>query len=90
MTKILAMMSLYYFCEASAAERALPVDEAMACAQLYNSIKVAFLDEPPARLGTPERIAQNRLGYRGFKAWEAAHPELVETLRASARRQLGH
>ncbi|GGB06130.1 hypothetical protein GCM10011324_15320 [Allosediminivita pacifica] len=84
------MMSLYYFCEASAAERMLPLDEAMACAQLYDSIKIAFLDEPAAPTGTPERIAQNRLGYRGFKAWEAAHPDLVATLRASARRQLGH
>lgn len=88
MSQILPLLSLYYLCDLAAAERWMNKEEVDRCMANYNELKLEFIDETPAPLGTPERAAQNLLGYRGLKAWEAANPELVEELRAEARLRL--
>jgi len=88
MTPIKTLLTLYYLCDQAAALRVLSAHEVAMCMENYDRLKLAFIDEPPARTGTRERAAQNVLGYRGFKAWEAANPDAVATLRQSARAQV--
>ena len=88
MSQLLSLLAAYYLCDQAAALRALNAAEVSACMAHYERIKQEFLDEPPARVGTPERVAQNRLGYAGFKAWEAANPDIVRELRAYAQLRL--
>ncbi|MDA7426356.1 hypothetical protein [Thalassococcus lentus] len=89
MTNFLAMMTLYYMCDQAAAFRGLTPDEVTNCMANYERMKLEFIDERPAALGSAERAKQIRLGYRGFKAWEAANPELVLQMRQEARIALG-
>jgi hypothetical protein len=89
MTQILALLSFYYLCDQAAATRGLAPHEVARCMATYERMKLEFIDEEPARIGTPARVRQSRLGYRGFKAWEAANPDLVRDMRAEARAVLG-
>lgn len=85
MSNLIALVSLYYMCDQAAAQRVMTAFEVSRCMATYEQIKLEFIDETPAALGSVERAAQSRLGYRGFKAWEAAHPDLVRRLRSEAR-----
>ena len=85
MSPLLKLLAFYYLCDQAAATQALSSSDVATCMANYERIKMAFIDERPAAPGTATRIAQNRLGYAGFKAWEAANPDLVEDLRAKAR-----
>ncbi|SHI04843.1 hypothetical protein [Marivita hallyeonensis] len=88
MSPILKLLAFYYLCDQAAATQVLSSGDVATCMANYNQIKLEFIDEVPAPLGTPARAAQNRLGYAGFKAWEAANPDLVEELRAKAQLDL--
>lgn len=85
MSPLVAMLSLYYLCDHVAATRGLDPVEVARCMANYERLKMSFVEGPPARLGSPERAAQIRVGYQGFKAWEAAHPDEVARLRAEGR-----
>ncbi|MCC1494341.1 hypothetical protein [Cognatishimia sp. F0-27] len=89
MSSLIAMLSLYYLCDQAAAHGNLSPAEVTRCMANYDAIKLEFIDEAPARVGTPERAAQNRLGYAGFKAWEAINDDLVREMRRDARSRLG-
>lgn len=88
MTQILALLTLYYACDQAAAHRGLHGPEVTSCMANYEVLKLAFIDEAPAPLGSPERAAQIRLGYTGFKLWEAENADLVEEMREQARDRL--
>ena len=88
MNTVTAMLTLYYLCDQAAALRGLTAQEVDRCMANYERLKLEFVDTPPAPLGSKERAAQIRLGYAGFKAWEAANAELVAEMRAEARRRL--
>jgi hypothetical protein len=88
MSQILSLLTLYYLCDQAAAVRGLTADEVDHCMANYEVLKLEFIDEPPARLGSAERAAQIRLGYQGFKAWEAANADRVQQMRDTARRDL--
>ena len=90
MTEFLALLALHYICDHAAATRGLSPAEVSHCMANYETIKHGFIDEPLATLGTPERAAQNRAGYAGFKAWEADNAALVDELRAYAQLRLQH
>ncbi len=89
MTSIMSLLSLYYMCDQAAALRGLTREEVTQCMANYERLKLEFIDETPAPLGSSERAAQIRLGYRGFKSWEEANADLVQEMRAKARRDLG-
>ncbi len=89
MSPFLTMVTLYYLCDQAAAHRGMSPSEVAQCMANYEALKLEFIDEDPARVGSVERAAQNRLGYRGFKAWEAANPVMVSEMRRRARLQLG-
>ncbi|MBS0124808.1 hypothetical protein [Thetidibacter halocola] len=89
MIDLLRLLSLYYLCDETAARRVLDAAEAEGCVALYESVKQRFSDAPPAPEGRAEQVEQRRAAYRGFKAWEAGNPELVQELRGAARTRLG-
>ncbi len=89
MSPILPLLTVYYLCDQAAAIRGLSSHEVTTCMQNYEQLKLEFIDEDPARLGSVERAAQVRQGYAGFKAWEAANADLVVQMRAEARETLG-
>jgi len=89
MTQIMTLMAFYYMCDQAAAHGTLNNAEFQNCMANYETIKLEFIDETPAPRGSVERAAQIRLGYVGFKAWEAANSDLVTRMRAKARAELG-
>ncbi len=88
MTHIVGLLTLYYLCDQAAAIRGLTAEEVTNCMANYEQLKLEFIDENPAPLGSRERAAQIRLGYRGFKAWERANEDWVRDMRAKARVEL--
>ena len=88
MTHIIGLLTLYYLCDQAAAIRGLTAQEVASCMANYERLKLEFIDENPAPLGSAERAAQIRLGYTGFKAWERANADWVRDMRAKARRDL--
>lgn len=82
MTEFLAILSIYYMCDAAAATRALTAEEVSFCTQRYEAVKNHFRDDEQAIPGTPEYAAETRAAYEEFKNWEAANPDLVARLRA--------
>ncbi|QBF32800.1 hypothetical protein [Thalassococcus sp. S3] len=85
MSEFLRLLAIYYLCDSTAAIRPLTASEVSACMSTYETVKVHFVRPgdlaPP---GTPERVAQNRQAYRGFKAWERDNAALVSNMRARA------
>ncbi|MGH1412821.1 MAG: hypothetical protein ACRBB0_04975 [Pelagimonas sp.] len=90
MTHMMTLLSLYYLCDQAAATRGLTREEVQNCMANYEQLKQEFVQEAPAPLGSPERAAQNRLGYRSFKSWEDSNSATVQELRAQARIRLQH
>ena len=72
MTPFLHLLSLYYACDALAADYVLPPAKATECSAIYREIKLTFVDNDPSRL---------REGYLAFKAWEGRNPDIVRRLR---------
>jgi hypothetical protein len=89
MIDLLRLLSLYYLCDETAARRVLDTTEAERCVTLYESVKQAFTDAPPAPEGSAARVDQRRAAYLGFKAWEAENSDLVQEMRGVARARLG-
>ena len=89
MSNLIHLLSLYYVCDQAAALRAMTPSEVAQCMATYDRIKMTFVEGPPAAPGSPERVAQNRTGYRSFKAWERDNPDTVARLRRAARASLG-
>ncbi|MEL6167239.1 MAG: hypothetical protein AAFR35_01015 [Pseudomonadota bacterium] len=78
MEEFLSVLALYYTCDAAAALRPLGPDEVRVCTDAYESVKVWFTEDfELADPGTLARYEQLLDGYREFKAWEAANPEVV-------------
>lgn len=88
MPEFMTILSLYYMCDQAAAMRGLNAEEVARCMANYEQLKMEFVDEPHARLGSVERAAQIRLGYRRLKSWENENAELVQELRQDARSYL--
>lgn len=88
MSPILNFLPFYYLCDQAAAQQVLSASDVADCMANYDRIKLEFIDQAPAPVGSPERAAQNRLGYIGFKSWEAANPDLVQEFRAKAQGDL--
>ncbi|MEL6519095.1 MAG: hypothetical protein AAFR34_01810 [Pseudomonadota bacterium] len=85
MGEFIAILSIYYMCDATAAVRPLAGGELAACTQTYESVKVYFIEDwELAPKGSLARFEQNAQGYAGFKAWEAENAELVSRLRREA------
>ena len=82
------LLALYYLCDQTAAQRLLSRQEAAQCMAHYEQVKLSFIEESPARPGTPERVVQNRAAYAAFKAWEAANADHVQRLKSDARRRI--
>lgn len=78
MEDILSFMSIYYKCSALAENWELTQPERFACNETYQIIKRLFVDAEVRQLLTPE---QNAEGYRLFKSWEAANPDVVQSLK---------
>ncbi len=86
MAEFLAILAIYYLCDATAATRQLTSEELNYCMTRYEAVKEHFLpDGARAARGTPEFSAQNREAYQGFKRWEAENADLVASLRAPDR-----
>ena len=75
MTNLVFLLSLYYHCDAAAAQMALSVEDARRCTEVYNAVKAEF-----APTGATEPYA----GFLEFKSWERANPDLVADLRQRA------
>ena len=89
MGEFLALLSLYYMCDATAAMRPLAGDELAACTEAYETVKVYFIEDwELAPKGSLERFAQNLQGYQGFKAWEAENSDLVAKLKREAEAEV--
>ena len=88
MSPLLNLLSFYYLCDQAAAQQVLSASDVADCMANYDRIKLEFIDQAPAPMGSAERAAQNRLGYVGFKLWEAANPDLVQEFRAKAQGRL--
>lgn len=85
MSEFLSVVAIYYLCDAMAAARHLTMQETMHCTRTYDTVRSYFVTEfDLAPRGTPERIAQMREGYTGFKAWENANRDRVDQMRAEA------
>lgn len=87
MHDLISILTIYYACNAAAAQSHLSLSEAVRCSLTYESIKLRFLTEAEtdaliAAAGA-DRAMVLRNGYLRFKLWEKAHPDLVETLHAS-------
>ncbi|SPH20597.1 hypothetical protein ASD8599_01334 [Ascidiaceihabitans donghaensis] len=76
MIELLRLLSLYYACDNTAAQRMLTADEIASCTGHYAAIKSHFADTD-----TPDRMA----GYKRFKIWETENAELVVQLRKGRR-----
>ena len=85
MGEFLAILSIYYICDSTAAMRPLAGSEMLACAQTYDEVKVWFIEDwELAPKGSLKRFEQNLQGYQGFKAWETENPGLVAEMKAHA------
>ena len=82
MTLFLSVLTAYYFCDVTAARRALTRDEWETCFSIYDEVKAHF-----DHGGTGPK--ENQARYKAFKEWEAAHPEEVAKARAEAWRRMG-
>ena len=88
MIELLKLLSIYYLCDEVATQRQLTATEVSHCMATYEAVKLTFIEAPLATQGTPERAAQNRVGYIGFKAWEVENATTVRDLRQTARARL--
>ena len=78
-------MAAYYRCEGMAQARALSGGEAAACSVLYERAKLGFLGIGEGAfhaLPSEERVEAARRAFRALRAWEAAHPEILDGLKA--------
>jgi len=86
MHNLIALLSVYYTCDAAAALNQLSVDDAVRCSLVYESVKLRFLSEAEltevSGATTTDRAAALRRGYLRFKSWEAANADLIHTIRA--------
>jgi hypothetical protein len=79
MSELLRVLVLYYACDAAATERHPTPAEWARCMGHYADIKRHFAQGETGPDG-------NRVGYLGFKAWEAENPSLVADLRRRSQR----
>lgn len=85
MQTFLQLLSIYYMCDVAAALRPLDFEEVVGCTATYELVKQHFAPEfDLAPHGTPERVAQNRAAYLGFRAWQDENADLVADLRQDA------
>ncbi|WP_430449343.1 hypothetical protein [Rhodophyticola sp.] len=85
MSEFLAVLALYYACDATAATRPMSPQEMQACTATYDTVKTYFVtgfDLAPR--GTLERFAQMTAAYAAFKDWEDSNSDLVAAMRADA------
>ncbi|CUH78560.1 hypothetical protein [Tropicibacter naphthalenivorans] len=88
MSPFLTILGLYYLCDQTAIQRPLAAHEVATCMANYEQLKLEFVDDELAQVGTPARAAQVRQGYARFKAWEAENPATVRAMRQTARAQM--
>lgn len=85
MSEFLAILALYYLCDATAVMRPMSMEEVQACTRTYDAVKTYFVAEfdlaPP---GSLERFQQMNDAYIAFSAWQAANPDLVAEMRQQA------
>ena len=72
MTHLIFLLSIYYQCDAAAAQMALSPEDAKRCMAVYAAVKEEFA---PAASDNPHA------GFVAFKAWERANPSLVADIR---------
>ncbi len=88
MTDVITMLAVYYMCSSEAETRHLSFEEARSCAAVYDGVKGHFAPNTDiAPDGLRGRAAHNQAAYLAFKHWEETHPEIVDPLKAQARRQ---
>lgn len=85
MSRFVLDLVLYYACALSAETATLPAADAMKCSRAYEQAKTHFYAAPPAPQGTAARAEQSNAAFAAFRAWEAANPVRVATLKAMAR-----
>lgn len=78
MSELFRVLVLYYACDIAAAERHLTRPEWTICMGYYAEIKNHFAEGETG----PKA---HRIGYLGFKAWEAENPAIVSDLRARSQ-----
>ena len=89
MAEFIAILSIYYMCDAVASMRPMGVAEAQACAETYEAVKVYFIpDRDLAPKGTLKRFEQDMAGHRGFKSWEIDNADTVAHLKQGAERSV--
>ncbi len=85
MSEFLAILALYYMCDATAVTRPMSMEEVQACTQTYDSVKTYFVpDFDLAPEGSLARFEQMTEAYVAFRAWQAANPDLVTEMRQDA------
>lgn len=85
MSRFVLDLVLYYACAMSAESAVLPAASAMDCSLAYEQAKTHFYTAPPAPQGTRARADQSNAAFAAFRAWEAANPVKVASLKAMAR-----
>lgn len=85
MAQFLALLTLYYSCDAAAVTRPMTSAEVAECMEHYGAVKSYFVaDASHQTPGLATRGQRNKAAYVAFKAWEDDHSELVRALRTSA------
>ena len=90
MTEFIALLTLYYGCDALVSVRPLSLnpEDLGRCMGVYEAVKSEFSEGPLPPPGTRDAEAQRRQAYAAFKAWELDNGDLVTTLRQEAREKI--
>ena len=72
MTQFIFLLSLYYQCDAAAAQMALSPEDARRCMSVYSAVKAEFAGDD---------TSNPHAGFLAFKDWEQANSDLVSDLR---------
>lgn len=90
--ELLALIAANFICNAAAEQAKLPHDQALACAQNFTSVKLAFAGEVEPwvyqTLSPEERARLSREGYARFSEWQQQNPDIVAGLKAVAQKRL--
>lgn len=89
MSEFLAVLAVFYMCNASAEVRVLSAGEAVACNGAFEMVKAHFARAPPPGTSRSSKPNVHDTGaYLAFKRWEIDNAELVEEMQREARFEL--